>query len=42
MMSYLTNDSTLRLMLKADRDEGAPLPPLEKPVEKVGRPVVKQ
>ena len=33
MMSYLTNDSTLRLMLKADRNEGTP--------ERTGRPVVK-
>jgi NADH dehydrogenase len=41
MMSYFANDSTLRLMLRADRGEGAPLPPLDKPVEKIERPVVK-
>ncbi|GGA82311.1 NAD(P)/FAD-dependent oxidoreductase [Puia dinghuensis] len=33
MMAYLTNDSTLRLMLKADRGDGT--------VEKIGHPVVK-
>jgi NADH dehydrogenase len=33
MMSYLTNDSTLRLMLKADRSEGQP--------EKKPQPLVK-
>ena len=34
MMSYFANDSTLRLMLKADRDEGG--------FEKIGHPVVKE
>ncbi|HEY4108594.1 NAD(P)/FAD-dependent oxidoreductase [Puia sp.] len=36
MVSYFANDSTLRLMLKADRGEGTPAT-----VEKRGQPVVK-
>jgi len=41
MMSYFANDSTLRLILKADRGEGAPLPPIEKPADKIEWPAVK-